>query len=173
MLKAFGFDQRWLQWLHSFISTPNFSILLNGIPSQPFNILRGLRQGDPILPFLFILATEGLGHLIKAHLSEGKLKGLKLWGPNIALTHQQFFDDILPFFQASVGEIITILHILEIFMVASGTIVNNEKSHVYFFNVINDSQVFLERILGFCIGSFPMKYLGVPLCKTQLIIAGW
>ena len=59
VLKSFGFDQRWLQWLFSFISTPNFSILVNGIPSQPFNISRGLCQGDPLSPFLFIIAIEG------------------------------------------------------------------------------------------------------------------
>ena len=43
ILRAYGFDQRWVQWIYSFISTPNFSIMLNGIPSQPFNSSRGLR----------------------------------------------------------------------------------------------------------------------------------
>ena len=95
--RAFGFDDRWLQWLPSFISSPNFSILLNGIPSQLFNITRGLCQGDPLSPFLFILAAEGLGRLIKAHLVEGQLKGLKLWGTDVSLPHQQFVDDILLF----------------------------------------------------------------------------
>ena len=88
ILKAFGFDSRWLQLLQSFISTPNLSILLNGIPSQPFNISRGLRQGDPLSPFLFILVAEGLGRLIKAYLREGQVQGLKIWGLDLSLTHQ-------------------------------------------------------------------------------------
>jgi len=81
VMRAFGFDDRWLQWVKSFISTPHFSILLNGSSSAPFNITRGLRQGDPLSPFLFIIAAEGLGRIIKAHLAKRKIQGLKLWGP--------------------------------------------------------------------------------------------
>ena len=173
VIKSFGFDQHWLQWLFSFISTPNFTIIVNGIPSQPFNISRGLHQGDPLSPFLFIIAAEGLCRLLKASLSERQLHGLKLWGPTIALTHQQFVDDILLFCEASVCEIRIILAILDIFMEALGTLVNKDKSHVYFFNINNACQQYLARLLGFHIGSFPMRYLGVPLCKTQLRVADW
>jgi hypothetical protein len=81
VMHAFGFDDRWLQWVKSFIATPHFSILLNGSPSAAFNITRGLRQGDPLSPFLFIIAAEGLGRIIKAHLAERKIQGLKLRGP--------------------------------------------------------------------------------------------
>ena len=66
VLKSFGFDNRWIQWLNFFISSPNFSILLNGVPSQPFNISRGIPQGVPLSPFLFILVAEGFGRIIKA-----------------------------------------------------------------------------------------------------------
>ena len=87
VMRAFGFDDRWLQWLKSFISTPYFSILLNGSPTAPFNSSRGLRQGDPLSPFLFIIAAEGLGRLIKAHVTARKLQGLRLWGHQLPLTH--------------------------------------------------------------------------------------
>ena len=66
-----------------------------------------------------------------------------------------------------------ILNILEIFMEASGTLVNTDKSNVYFFNSNTSTQNFLARTLGFKIGSFPMKYLGITLNIAPLRIADW
>jgi len=147
VMRAFGFDERWLQWVKSFLSTPHFSLLLNGSPTAPFNITRGLRQGDPLSPFLFIIAAEGLGRMIKAHLAERKLQGLKLWGPQLPLTHQQFVDDILLFGMATLQECKAIINILDIFKAASGTEINNDKSNVYFFNCNVHIQNFLTRTL--------------------------
>ena len=89
------------------------------------------------------------------------------------MTHQEFIDDILLFYQASVGDIRAILQILEVFMEASGTLVNNDKSNVYFFNVTNETKVYLARLFGFNIGSFPLKYLGVTLSISPLRIFDW
>jgi hypothetical protein len=173
VMRAFGFDDRWLQWVKSFISTPHFSILLNGSPSAPFNITKGLRQGHPLSPFLFIIAAEGLGRIMKAHLAERKIQGLKLWGPQLPLTHQQFVDDILLFCMATLQECKAILSILEIFNDASPTEINNEKSNVYFFNCNVQIQNFLTRTLRFRKGSLPMKYLGMYLNSGPIRQADW
>lgn len=79
ILKAYGFDDRWIEWIMSMISTPSMSILLNGTPTETFKPFHGLRQGDPLSPFLFIIVVDGLGRLIKARVNSGKLKGLRLW----------------------------------------------------------------------------------------------
>lgn len=144
VLLSFGFDARWTQWLCSCISTPNYSILLNGAPSQLFNASWGLRQGDPISPFLFIIAIEGLGRLIKAQIANNCLKGLNLWGSKITLSHQQFVDDIMLFCQVSLTNSKSILEILKLFMQASCTMINNEKSNVYFFNTTNATKRFIS-----------------------------
>ena len=68
ILKAHGFDERWVKWILSMVSTPVMSVMLNGTPTEAFNPSRGLRQGDPLSPFLFILAAEGLGRLVKAQV---------------------------------------------------------------------------------------------------------
>lgn len=65
ILKEFSFDSRWIRWISSMISTLMFSILLNGSPIEAFNGTKGLKQGDPMSPFLFILAVEGLGRYVK------------------------------------------------------------------------------------------------------------
>ena len=64
LLRAFGFDQMWIRWIMSLISTPLYSILINGIPSTPFSSSRGIRQGDPLSPFIFVLMAKGLSRLI-------------------------------------------------------------------------------------------------------------
>ena len=78
MLKAFGFCSMWIHWIMSLITSTHFSILVNGIPSRPFKPSRGIRQGDPLSPFLFVLMAEGLGRHIKHALISHKLRGLSV-----------------------------------------------------------------------------------------------
>lgn len=82
ILKAYGFDDRWTTWIMSVISTPSMSILLNGTPTETFKPSCGLRQGDPLSPFLFIIAADGLGKLIKERVSSGNLKVSDYGGNN-------------------------------------------------------------------------------------------
>ena len=78
MLEAYGFFQSWVEWVMGLISTPFFSILLNGAPTCIFQLSRGIRQGDPLSPFIFILMAEGLSHLLQTQEENGELSGLRL-----------------------------------------------------------------------------------------------
>lgn len=77
------------------VTTTNFSILLNGAPSNTFTFSRGLKQGDPLSPFLFVLMMEGLGRAIRRENVEGRIQGIKLTLDGEANTHQQFVDDTM------------------------------------------------------------------------------
>eukprot|EP00253_Pinus_taeda_P013029 PITA_13029 len=173
VLESFGFCKRWINWIHNLISSPIFSILVNGIPSNPFSASRGLRQGDPLSPFLFILAAEGLGRFIKRERESGKIKGLKLWGHNLCLTHQQFVDDIMLFGEPTVKEVKHLRKILDIFAEASGLEINKDKSQIFIFNSVEQVKVHLTRLLGFRQGELPTKYLGNILDFSSKKMKNW
>eukprot|EP00253_Pinus_taeda_P030867 PITA_30867 len=141
------------------VSTPIFSILVNGSPTKTFNASRGIRKGNPLSPFLFILAVDGLGRIIKREARGNKLRGLKLWGNNLAITHQQFVDDIMLFGEVNLREVRIIKEVLDVFMVASGMEINKEKSCTFIFNTPEAIKIHLTRTLGFKQGELPTKYL--------------
>eukprot|EP00253_Pinus_taeda_P015269 PITA_15269 len=77
VLTTFGFDHSWVQWVMALVTSSNFTILVNGSPSEIFIPSRGLKQGDHLSPFLFILMMEGLGRSIKNAKKMGKIKGME------------------------------------------------------------------------------------------------
>eukprot|EP00253_Pinus_taeda_P018598 PITA_18598 len=173
VLEVYGFEKRWIEWIYSMISTPIFSILVNGTPTKTFNASRGIRQGDPISPFLFILAAEGLERIIKREIRKKKISGLKPWGNNLAITHQQFVDDIMLFGEVSIKEVRAIKEVLEIFMEASGMEINKEKSCTFIFNTPEAIKDHLTRTLGFRQGDLPTKYLGNQLDIHPTRMKNW
>eukprot|EP00253_Pinus_taeda_P029932 PITA_29932 len=133
ILKAFGFDAAWIRWISSLISSIFFSILVNGIPSSTFHPSRGIRQGDPLSPFLFVIMAEGLGRSIKAAISIGNFKGISIHQAPTS-SHQQFVDDNMIFGHSSVQEARSLNSILDTFSKASGALINKVKSQIFFFN---------------------------------------
>eukprot|EP00253_Pinus_taeda_P008885 PITA_08885 len=155
------------------ISTPNFSILVNGTPSKTFKASRGIRQGDPISPFLFILAAEGLGRYLKQERITGNIKGLRLWGNELPITHQQFVDDIMLFREPTVREVRNLKKALDLFAEASGMEINKDKSYTFIFNTVETVKRHLTRLLGFKQGDLPTKYLGNILDYSSKRLKNW
>ncbi|KAK2654365.1 hypothetical protein Ddye_014221 [Dipteronia dyeriana] len=89
MLVKMGFGSKWRNWIKGCISIATMSILVNGSPSPPFGIRRGLRQGDPISPFLFNTIVEGLSYIFNKVVDLGLIRG---W-----VSHLQFADDTIVF----------------------------------------------------------------------------
>ena len=125
--------------------------------------MRGIRQEDPLSPFLFILMMEGISKNIKTTTVKGEIKGLKLFDECRTSTHQQFVDDTLLHGTPMVKEAKVYKKILEEFGEALGAEINHSKSMIYFFNTNPAIQWILANILGFEGKTLPTKYLGVPL----------
>eukprot|EP00253_Pinus_taeda_P018385 PITA_18385 len=163
ILTAFRFASHWIRWIMALIKSTRFSILVNGTPANQFTPSRGLRQGDPLSPFLFVILMEGLSRLIRQAKEEGKIKGLQPLPSIPATTHQQFVDDTMLHGSPTVKEAQGYKNILKLFSEASGMDINLSKSTIFFFNMNVAVQRNLSRILGFRRGNLPSRYLGAPL----------
>lgn len=95
MLRNMNFPGKWISWVKECISTATANVLVNGNPSGEFQLERGLRQGDTLSPFLFLVAAEGLNALTKRAVREGLLKGVTIGRGNMVISHLQYADDII------------------------------------------------------------------------------
>jgi len=172
ILIAFGFAHSWVRWIYSLISSAFFSVLINGTPSATFRPSRGIRQGDPLSPFLFVIMAEGLGRSITGAKLNRRLKGLSFHNSPVH-THQQFVDDNMLFAHPLVQEARLVKSILSTFSDASGALINRVKSQIFFFNTPASTQRAIEHILGFTSASLPSKYLGAPLMSSTLKHSSW
>jgi mannosylglycoprotein endo-beta-mannosidase len=166
VLVQFGFGPRWRGWITSLLSTSSSSILLNGIRGRWYKHYKGLRQGDPLSPMLFILAMEPLNRLLELATNEGFLTPIN--NRMARFRTSMYADDAAVFVNPVKDEIRVVAEILAIFGNASGLITNMDKCAVY---PIRCDELNLEEIMEDfqCpIQNFPCKYLGLPLHYRQL-----
>ncbi|XP_072058019.1 uncharacterized protein [Arachis hypogaea] len=97
VFQKMGFGNRWRSWVMECMSTTSMSVLINGSPSKPFKMERGLRQGDPLSPFLFVLVVDVLHRLVGETIRNGRISPLLIGRDSIALSHLQFTDDTILF----------------------------------------------------------------------------
>lgn len=156
-LEAFGFSKQWINLIYNCISMPKISLLINGTREGFFEISHGIRQGDPLSPFLYVIMAEALGRsLTKVHL-EGKILGDKVTENVPNITHQQFaYDRLLPR-ECNRKEAKAFKAILDIYMKVSGQRVNPNKSEVFFVNTPQAKARHICNILGYKVGKFPCK----------------
>ena len=165
VLQRIGFGERWIGWIKWFISTASFSILINGSPTGFFNSYRGLRQGDPLSPYLFVLGMEAFYLVIDKAVSAGYLSGYKFRGRKGSkgkVTHLLFAYDTLVFCKDSEDQMVYLSWILAWFEALSGLRINLEKSCLLPVGRVENSEN-LAAELGCKIGSLPTVYLGLPL----------
>jgi len=93
MMEVFVFREDWVEWVLKLASSSFFSILVDGTPSRAFNPSRGLTQGDPLSPFLYIILVEGIGQSITNDKIDGSIQGISLSSLEETLSHLKFVDD--------------------------------------------------------------------------------
>ncbi|XP_050222138.1 uncharacterized protein LOC126672232 [Mercurialis annua] len=152
------------------VTTTTLSIMWNGAPLPAFHPSCGLRQGDPLSPYLFVLCIERLAHMINSAVTNGSWRPLRLGRNNPPLSHLFFADDLMLFCEASLDQGRVVNQILQTFCKASGQRVNNEKTKVLFSsNISNNMGNMIANNLGFSKTSDLGKYLGMDLIHGRVL----
>ncbi|XP_059623077.1 uncharacterized protein LOC132266242 [Cornus florida] len=103
LMDKMGFGDKWRCWIEAYISLVRFSVMVNGSPTGFFGSSRGLRQGDPLSPFLFIIVMEALSRLMRRAVELGFIKGFMVGGGDVhhmEISHLLFVDDTSVFCEA-------------------------------------------------------------------------
>jgi hypothetical protein len=99
VMLTMGFSSKWISWVNQCVSTVSYSLLINGSPTNPIHPSRGIRQGDPLSPYLFLLCANVLSCALLKQEQIGNLKGLKIGRVAHPLSHLLFADDSFLFFK--------------------------------------------------------------------------
>ncbi|KAE8702081.1 hypothetical protein F3Y22_tig00110503pilonHSYRG00762 [Hibiscus syriacus] len=158
MLKI-GFSQRWVSLIMSSVSTVSYSMVFNGVPGDSFLPSRGLRQGDPLSPYLFLFCAEGLSSLLHAAKSAGSLTGYKVGRYGENSTHLLFVDDSILFGEASPEGVAAMKDILVEYEVVSARVLKGR----YFPN-----KSFMDADLG----SYPSYAWRIIWCTRGFLQQG-
>jgi hypothetical protein len=166
ILRIRRFDQKWIDYIQSLTKMAKTAILLNGTPSPWINIKRGLRQGDPLSPLLFLLVVDVLQQIIKCFSIEGHL--LHPIAPSSPCPVIQYADDTLIIIQGFPDQARLLKEILEVFSTSTGLAINYMKSNLAPLNLDLEEQSLISSILDCPIATFPQTYLGLPLSDSKL-----
>lgn len=163
MLEATGFSKKWRRWVKACLFSATTSLIVNGSPTKEFKLRRGLRQGDPLSPFLFIIAMEGLHMLMTKARNTQLIKGVEIGLNKVNFSHLFFADDALFLSEWSIEEGRNILRILRCFYLTSGLRLNLDKSNLFGVGVGTNDVSRAAGKIRCKAGKLPTIYLGVPL----------
>lgn len=160
MLEKMGFKEQFVKWIRACISTPSFSVSINGQSSKQFGSTRGLRQGSHQCYLLSPLLTAP--HLCTRLCRSGKENEWE----RMIVCHLFFADDVMLFSKENLHHVKNMEEVLLAFGKASGLQVNINKSKIIFSRNVPQS---IKSASSFKEGSLPVKHLGVPLHSKRLL----
>jgi hypothetical protein len=163
MMLQMGFSEQLVQMIRRCVRSVRFSIKLNGSLSEQFLPSRGLRQGDPLSPYLFLFCVEGFLALLRQAQQENELAGVSFGRGGPMITHLLFADDSIVFLEASQGNMDALKAVLEQYEECSGQKVNLQKSSIFFGKKCGeDNKRMLKSRIGIACQALSERYFGLP-----------
>ncbi|OMO83955.1 reverse transcriptase [Corchorus olitorius] len=160
----------WVKLIMHIVSSNTFSLLWNGQQLPFFSSSRGIRQGDPLSPYLFILCLEKLGHLIDEEVRLNRWKSLQITQRGPSLSHVCFADDLVLFGEASFTQLDLMMKVLNDFCEASGEKVSLAKSKLLVSSDISHPiAMALSNHCGIALTEDFGKYLGVTVVSMEFL----
>jgi hypothetical protein len=132
MMLKLGFSRRWVKLIMNRVTIVRYQIKINGDFTQQFTPTRGLRQGDPLSPYLFVICADGLSALLMDAEANGKISGVRTCPATPPITHLFFADDSVLLIKANEEEAVALRETLELYENCSRQCLNAEKSAIMF-----------------------------------------
>ena len=129
-----GIDAKFIHWVKLLFGNVSASVNINGSPGRSFKVERGIRQGCPLAPYLFLIVGEALTHTIKKAVKEKRLRGVVLPGDKKQQCISQYADDSSLMVRGEKRDIDELVKLLKTFSEASGMEINWDKSCAYWFD---------------------------------------
>ncbi|XP_020258489.1 uncharacterized protein LOC109834882 [Asparagus officinalis] len=161
-LLGLGFPDIFINWIMVCITSPKYSISLNGTLHGYFKGERGLRQGDPISPYLFTLGMKFLSRKLDMFKEDRSFKFHPRCG-ELKIIHLIFADDLLLFSKGDIHSVKLLFNYFKEFSEVSGLVANPEKRKIFYGGDDNYAKCLIRNLLNFTEGALPINYLGVPL----------
>nr|XP_043616234.1 uncharacterized protein LOC122588171 [Erigeron canadensis] len=168
-----GFPKRWSHWVFGILSSARSSILVNGSPTFEFQCHKGMRQGDPLAPFLFILVMEALSVMFKRAVEAGLVKGVEVGKDNLHISHLLYADDCVILGEWNRDNLKNVARVLRIFNMCSGLKIHLGKSNMYGIGVTGDEVANMAKVVNCAAGTLPFKHLGVWIGANMNRIVNW
>ncbi|KAK1422642.1 hypothetical protein QVD17_17928 [Tagetes erecta] len=172
-MEIMGFPRKWRSWIFGIVSSGRSSVLVNGSPTFEFNYQRGIRQGDPISPFLFIVAMESFTVMLNNSVANGLFKGFKAPNGGPCISHLLFADDALTVGEWSVENVAVVARFLRCFFMLSGLKINLNKSVLYGIGTTDHEVENMAGILSCKSGKIPFYYLGLIVGANMNKVSSW
>nr|GEW37116.1 RNA-directed DNA polymerase, eukaryota [Tanacetum cinerariifolium] len=172
ILINFGFGPKWRMWIQGCLSSAIGSILVNGSPTSEFEFHKGLKQGDPLSPYLFILVMESLHLSFTNILNACLFKGIRI-DDTLTLSHLFYADDAIFIGKWERANVITIVRMLNCFFMASGLQINIHKSKLMGIGISIEEVNAAANIIGCSTFSTPFTYLGVKVGMSSFRKKSW
>jgi len=173
MMRRLGFGNKWVTWMKACVFGGSMSILVNGSPTEEIQIKRGLKQGDPLAPFLFLIVAEGFSGLMRNAVRLNLFEGFRFKEDGMVISHLQYADDTICIRKATVGNLWFLKALLKGFELASGLKVNFSKSCLIGINIQREFMEMACRFLGCSESNLPFKYLGLPVGANHKSLSTW
>ncbi|XP_050211903.1 uncharacterized protein LOC126662059 [Mercurialis annua] len=173
VMKSMSFPDKWLAWMSNCLSSAFTYVLVNGSPIEPFMLKRGVRQGDLISPYLFVLAAEGLKCILHKAIGMGLINGFQFSDVQDPISVLQFADDTVLFLPFDLHQLRNLTRILRCFELISGLKINFHKSSLLGINVSDAELCEASELVGCYVEKFPIKYLGLPLAIRRIPVSAW
>ncbi|KAF5754385.1 putative RNA-directed DNA polymerase [Helianthus annuus] len=173
IMSQMNFPDRWRSWIMATLTTSRASVLVNASPTMEFEYSRGLRQGDPLSPFLFVLAMEALTGIMKKAVSEGIFNGLQCTSNGPVLSHLIYADDVVFLGEWSSENVNNLRRLLRCFHLVSGLKVNLAKCSLFGIGIDELEVQQMADSMGCKKGTFPFKHLGLVVGANMNLIRNW